>query len=128
MLGKEVHTRATCTASLLAVRDALDALSGKWKLQIIIALKEGPTRFKELQRTVEGITPKVLSKELKDMEMNDLVKRHVYDTMPVSVEYELTPHSNTLTKVINELRNWGLLHREHIMEGCRKAKKQRQTA
>jgi len=119
------HTEAACKGRLLAVKDALDAISGKWKLPIIIALSEGPLRFKELQRTVEGITPKVLSKELKDMELNDFVKRYVYDTTPVTVEYELTEYSDTLEQVVNSLITWGYEHRQHIMKGSKTVKKKK---
>jgi DNA-binding HxlR family transcriptional regulator len=125
---KEIHNKQQCTMALKAVRDALDALNGKWKLQIIIALKGGPLRFKELQRTVEGVTAKVLTKELRELELNDLVKRHVYDSIPVTVEYELTPHSNTLDAVMKALTHWGLQHREHIMGSCTRAgKRQKQV-
>src|SRR3979490_245209 len=92
-----------CQGSLLAIKDALDALNGKWKLPIIIVLMEGPRRFKDLQRTVTGITPKLLSKELKELELNEFVKRTVYDTMPVAIEYSLTPYSKTLDPVILSL-------------------------
>jgi DNA-binding HxlR family transcriptional regulator len=122
---QEHHTEAACKGRLMAVKDALDAINGKWKLPIIIALSEGPLRFKELQRTVESITPKVLSKELKDMEMNDFVKRYVYDTTPVTVEYELTEYSATLEQVINALGTWGYQHRQHIIEGCKTVKKKK---
>lgn len=119
------HTEAACKGKLMAVKDALDAINGKWKLPIIIALSEGPLRFKELQRTVEGITPKVLSKELKDMELNDFVKRYVYDTTPVTVEYELTEYSATLEEVISSLSIWGYQHRQHIMNDSKTAKKKK---
>lgn len=104
-----------CNAHLLPVRDALDVLSGKWKLPIIMALTFGNYRFKELHRQV-GITPKMLSKELKEMEQHNLVKRTVYDTIPVSVEYSLTPHGKTLKDVLRTLGEWGAKHRKHIMK------------
>jgi DNA-binding HxlR family transcriptional regulator len=104
-----------CSAHLLPVRDALDVLSGKWKLPIIMALTFGNYRFKELHRQV-GITPKMLSKELKEMEMHGLVKRTVYDTIPVSVEYALTPHGRTLKDVLRTLGEWGARHRKHVMK------------
>ena len=104
-----------CSINIMPVRDALDILNGKWKLPIIVALTFGPKRFKELQRDINGITARMLSKELKDLEVNKLVKRTVYDTMPVSVEYSLTPYGNTLKKVIEELRKWGAQHRVKIM-------------
>ena len=103
-----------CSAHLLPVRDALDVLSGKWKLPIIMALSFGNYRFKELHRQV-GITPKMLSKELKEMEQHQLVKRTVYDTIPVSVEYSLTPHGATLKEVLRTLGEWGTKHRKRVM-------------
>ena len=113
------HSKESCTRSLLAVKDALYVLSGKWKLPIIIALSSGPARFKELQRLVEGITPKILSKELKELEMNEFVLRKVYSTTPVTVEYQLTPYADTLERVIIELRDWGEEHRKRIFAKSR---------
>lgn len=116
-MGKNDHTE--CARSLLPVRDALDILSGKWKIPIIIALTFGNKRFKEMQREIHGITAKMLSKELKDLEMNQLVKRTVYDTSPVTVEYALTPYGESLEKVIRELGEWGRQHRKRILRKSR---------
>ncbi|RPE12614.1 transcriptional regulator [Chitinophaga lutea] len=102
-----------CTA-LSAVQDALYVLNGKWKLPIIVALSSGNKRFNELQKTVKGIAAKVLSHELKEMELNGFVVRRVYNTTPVAVEYELTDYSNTLGNVVDALREWGTMHREKI--------------
>lgn len=113
-----------CNQSLQAIKDALYALSGKWKLPIIVTLTEGPLRFKELERKVEGITPKILSKELKDLEMNEFVQRTVYPTSPVTVEYKLTPYSDSLDSLINELRAWGMQHRQYIFSKSRKLKEE----
>jgi len=104
-----------CTNALLPVRDALEVLSGRWKLPILITLSSGVKRFKQISKEIDGITDKMLSKELKDLEINKLVKRTVYDTFPPTVEYAVTEHSHTLTKVITELREWGLLHRKKII-------------
>ena len=111
------ESATACTKHLLAVRDALDILNGKWKIPIIIALSFGNKRFKVVQREVAGITAKMLSKELKELEINQLVSRTVYDTSPVSVEYGITPYGRTLKKVISELHNWGSLHRKRITSG-----------
>ncbi|HTL80930.1 MAG TPA: helix-turn-helix domain-containing protein [Bacteroidia bacterium] len=108
------ESAASCKSKLLAVSDALYVLSGKWKLQIIIALSHGHKRFKELQREVPGITARMLSKELRDMEMNQLVTRTVYNTVPVSVEYELTKYGLSLDKVIESLHHWGAKHRNKL--------------
>lgn len=103
-----------CLKELLPIRDALDVVSGKWKLQIIIAIGSGNKRFKEIERQIPKITSRMLSKELKDLETQLLVKRTVYDTLPVSVEYTLTPHAATLQPVIQALNQWGHLHRKKI--------------
>jgi DNA-binding HxlR family transcriptional regulator len=105
-----------CMNMLLPVRDALEFLSGKWKLPIIISLSFGNKRFKELSADIQGITDKMLSKELRDLEQNQLVKRTVYDSVPVKVEYSLTDYGNSLDKVVNELRSWGVQHRKRIMK------------
>src|SRR4026207_736366 len=117
--AKEERTHESCTKALIPVRDALDILSGKWKLPILIALSFGNKRFSELAKQVHGITDKMLSKELRDLEMNQLVKRTVYDTVPVIVEYSMTPYGKTLENLIDELQAWGTLHRKRIL---RKAK------
>jgi DNA-binding HxlR family transcriptional regulator len=110
------HSVTECNQSLQAVQDALYVLNGKWKLPIIIGLSTGPKRFRELQRVVIGITAKVLSKELKELEMNEFVVRRVYASTPVTVEYELTEYSHTLDSVIGALREWGMQHRAHILK------------
>jgi len=120
--GKD-HTSEACLQSIAAIRDTLYVLSGKWKLPIIVALSNGPQRFKDLQRSLEDITPKILSKELKELEMNDFVTRTVYATSPVTVEYALTKYSETLDSIIEKMREWGLQHRKRIMNSHRKTKK-----
>jgi DNA-binding HxlR family transcriptional regulator len=108
------HNSHECRIKMLPVKDALDILSGKWKLQIILALSFNKKRFNQLVRDIPGITAKVLSKELKDLEINELVSRTVYDTQPVSVEYKLTPYGQTLKPLIGELYKWGEKHRKRI--------------
>ena len=111
------HSSAECTSRLAAVGDALYAIGGKWKLRIIIALREGSRRFNELQRTIEGISARVLSHELKELEMNGFVRRKVYaDATPVVVEYELTEYSDTLDGVVTALSEWGAMHQAHVRQ------------
>ena len=121
-----IHSPEACTQSIAAVRDTLYVLSGKWKLPIIIALSTGPRRFKDLQRSLADITPKILSKELKELELNEFVTRTVYATSPVTVEYELTKYSQSLNKIIGEMREWGLQHRKRMMSNSRKEKKSKE--
>ena len=121
--GKEEITNETCLSSLGAVQDALYVLNGKWKLPVIIALNEGHKRFGEIQKNVAGIAPKVLSSELKSLELNGFVIRKVYNEFPVLVEYELTEYSNSLENVITALRDWGFQHRDKIRAEYKKTKK-----
>jgi len=109
------HNTQVCLASVTAVRDALYVLNGKWKLPLILTLSEGPQRFKDIQRALGDITPKILSKELKDLELNEFVKRNVFNTTPVTITYELMPYSLSLDPVLQELRKWGMQHRERIV-------------
>lgn len=113
---KQPVKKEECTQYMLPLRDALNVLSGKWKIIILLALSMKDYRFKELQGEIDGIAAKMLSKELKELEANDLVKRTVYDTIPVTVEYSITPYGRSLEKVIEELRKWGLKHRNRIMK------------
>ncbi|WP_170982808.1 winged helix-turn-helix transcriptional regulator [Dyadobacter frigoris] len=108
-------SHSDCSKSLLPVRDALDALNGKWKLQIIISLMFGNKRFTQIAREIPNITDKMLSKELRDLEAHELVKRTVYDSIPVVVEYTLTEHGRSLRELIDVLRVWGIKHRNQVM-------------
>lgn len=109
------HEKNKCAEHALPVQDCLDVISGKWKLPILGSLMDGKKRFKELERAIPHITPRMLSKELRDLEMNQLVKRTVYDTVPVMVEYEMAPYGHSLRKVLNEMNEWGTQHRKRIM-------------
>lgn len=110
-----------CNAALSAVGDALYVIGGKWKLRIIIALSEGFNRFNELQRRVEGISARVLSNELKDLELNGFVNRTVHAGSPVTVIYELTEYADTLYDVLKALHEWGAMHRANIKLRMREA-------
>jgi len=111
----EDHNQVECLKRMLAVKDAVNVLEGRWKVLIIVALAFGKKRFKELSKDIPGITDKSLSKELKDLEMNKLISRTVYDTFPPTVEYSITPHGATLEKVVTELGHWGEFHRKEII-------------
>jgi DNA-binding HxlR family transcriptional regulator len=111
---KIVPTREACTASLGAMGDALYAIGGKWKLKIIIALMDGKRRFNDLQRQVTGISAKVLSNELKEMEMNGFIRKVPVEDAKHVAEYELCEYSHTLGDVLNALTAWGKMHRAKI--------------
>jgi len=106
------------TQHMLAMRDAMDVLGGKWRLPIVAILSfKGKMRFTEILRNVNGIGAKMLSKELQDLEANQLLTRTVKQTKPITVEYEITEYGKTLINLISEIVNWGMTHREKIMHG-----------
>ena len=119
----ETHYSETCNASVNAVRDALYVLNGKWKFPLIVVLNHGPKRFNDIQRSLGDITPKILSKELRELELNEFVERKVIPTTPVTVTYELTPYSRSLSKVLHELEEWGMQHRQRLVNSRRQAAK-----
>ncbi len=100
---------------VLALNDTMNVLNGKWKLPIIGSLLYGKKRFKELEREIPKITPRMLSKELKDLEANGIVIRNVYNTIPVTVEYELSKSGNSLNTVLDTMISWGLQHRKMVI-------------
>ncbi|WDF70534.1 helix-turn-helix domain-containing protein [Sphingobacterium oryzagri] len=107
-----------CRKNIRAVHDAMDVLSGKWKVSIIAVLcYSSQQRFSEILSNVEGISNKMLSKELKELESDKLVKRTVLSTQPVTVSYELTPYGKSLKDVIMHLARWGTEHRQEIIAG-----------
>lgn len=101
---------------LLAVTDTLNVLTGKWKLPIMASLQFGKKRFKDLEKEIPKITPRMLSKELRDLEINGMVTRTVYDTFPVTVEYEFTTSGKSFKKVIDAMVEWGIEHRNNVLK------------
>src|SRR6478609_1199017 len=120
--GNELPSETQCKARLNAIADALYVIGGKWKLRIIVALSEGNLRFNELQRMVDGISAKVLSTELKELELNGFVRRNVFTGTPVVVEYELAEYAETLNGVLQSLGEWGTMHRETVKKSMKKKK------
>jgi DNA-binding HxlR family transcriptional regulator len=119
---KELPSPTQCKATLNAIADALYVIGGKWKLRIIVALKDGNKRFNELHRVIDGISAKVLSTELKDLELNGFVARNVFTGTPVVVEYELSEYAETLNEVLQSLSEWGAMHRENVRKSMKKKK------
>jgi DNA-binding HxlR family transcriptional regulator len=96
------------------VQDTLFVISGKWKLPIMMAVNNGNIRFRDIQRAVPHITTRVLSKELKDLVENRLLKRTVQDSLPVSVTYTVTPYCKSLKPMVDEMIKWGENHRKEL--------------
>ncbi|MFD2034799.1 winged helix-turn-helix transcriptional regulator [Belliella marina] len=110
------ETKSCPILYVLAINDTLNVISGKWKLPILGSILFGKNRFTEIQRNISKITPRMLSKELKELELNGIVVRKVYDTTPVSVEYELTTSGKNIVEVLDKMVEWGLSHREFVMD------------
>lgn len=101
---------------IMAVHDAMDVLNGKWKISIISSVcYYNKRRFSDILNDVQGISNKMLSKELKELESNKLIKRTVLDTQPISVQYQLTEYGITLKTIISNLAEWGIEHRKVII-------------
>ena len=105
---------------VLAINDTLNVVSGKWKLPILASLLYGNHRYKDIQANIEKITPRMLSKELKELELNGVVTRNVYDSRPVRIEYRLTESGKNILSVLDSMIEWGIAHREFVMNSKRK--------
>jgi DNA-binding HxlR family transcriptional regulator len=97
-----------------ALQDTIYVVGGKWRLPIINSLCNGNKRFRDIERSIPGLSTRMLSRELKDMEANGLIKRTVYDEMPVVVEYTTTDYCRTFGDIILEMIKWGQAHRKYI--------------
>lgn len=120
IINRAPPSSEACAESLKHVLDTLSVINGKWKLALILSLMQSSKRFSEIQHEMKGISSRILAKELKDLELNDFVKRSVYPTSPVSIIYEATEYTRTLKKLIGELSAWGEQHREKIRQSLRK--------
>jgi DNA-binding HxlR family transcriptional regulator len=107
---------ATCPFKLMASRDALEVIQGKWRIPIIISLTYGNKRFGEIKKEILNISPKILSQELKALEMNKIISRTLYDSMPVTVEYALTPLGRSMEPLLEEVLKWGIHFRKEVTE------------
>ncbi|TDO23840.1 winged helix-turn-helix transcriptional regulator [Pedobacter duraquae] len=99
-----------------ALQDCIYVVGGKWRLPIINSICNGNKRFREIERSIPGITTRMLSRELKDLELNRLIKRTVFEGPPVLVEYNSTSYCKTFGNIILEMIKWGKGHREEIIK------------
>ncbi|WP_236974076.1 winged helix-turn-helix transcriptional regulator [Membranihabitans maritimus] len=97
-----------------AIQDTMYVLGGKWKLPIILSIFGGNKRFNEISKSIPNITNRVLSKELKHLEENLLIKRTVIDDYPVRIEYTVTAYCFGIEKVVKQMESWGKKHREKL--------------
>ena len=97
-----------------ALQDTIYVLGGKWILPIINSLCNGNKRFRDIERSIPGITTRMLSRELKEMEANQMLKRTVTPDSPVLVEYTVTDYCRSFGDIMLEMIKWGKQHREKI--------------
>jgi DNA-binding HxlR family transcriptional regulator len=102
-----------------STRLALDRVADKWTVLIMGLLGNGPVRFNRLRREIEGLSQKVLAQTLRSMERDGLVTRTAYPTVPVTVEYALTPLGHTLADAVGALRIWAENHIEEVLRAQR---------
>ncbi|WP_079036706.1 MULTISPECIES: winged helix-turn-helix transcriptional regulator [Streptomyces] len=114
--GNTGVTSQAVHAQACPVREVLDRVAGKWSVQIIIAAAHGPIRFTELERAVEGISRRMLTLTLRNLERDGLLSRTVHPTVPPKVEYELTPVAHELHGTLLQLTGWAERHRVTIAE------------
>jgi len=91
---------------------AMNEIEGKWKVLILWYLKDEKKRFNELQKSIYGITQKMLIQKLRDLEKEGIVHREVYPVVPPKVEYSLTAYGKTLKPILKQLYYWGEEHRD----------------
>jgi len=113
-MKKKYVCNFNCGTDIKYIQDTLYVVSGKWKVPIIVSLSTGHKRYREIAKSVPNITFRMLSKELKELELNKLVTRKVYDDMPVRIEYEVTEYCKTLWPLLGEMISWAKHHRTVI--------------
>jgi DNA-binding HxlR family transcriptional regulator len=103
--------RSTCP-----VEHALKAIGGRWKVLILRELFRDTQRFGELHRALKGITQKMLTQQLRELEQDGIVNRYVYPQVPPKVEYSLTPMGETLKPILDSMHAWGEKYLQQIAD------------
>lgn len=100
--------------NLCRVEDALEIIVGKWKPIILLhLLKNGIMRFSDLKRSIPNITQKMLTKNLRELENEDIIERFVYPQVPPKVEYSITEYGKELEPLLHAMHKWGVKHALH---------------
>ncbi|WP_228810514.1 winged helix-turn-helix transcriptional regulator [Nocardia otitidiscaviarum] len=94
---------------------AIDVVGGKWKLHLMWVLGEGPQRFGEIRRLLDGVSEKVLAENLRHLEASGVVHREIYPEIPPRVEYSLTPLGRELNEALGPLERWGERNRGRVL-------------
>ena len=105
-MPKARHSRFDCLPSC-PVEAAISLIAGKWKCVILFHLLDGTMRFNEIRRRLPGLTQRMLTNQLRELEADGLIVRQVYAQVPPKVEYRLSPLGRTLEPVLGALKDWG---------------------
>ncbi len=104
------------TKLVCPIQRTVAMIADKWKVIVIANLGDGTMRFRELQRAMQGVTPKVLTRQLRDLEHDGLVSRTAYAEIPPRVEYSLTPLGRSLLPILQQLHNWAVANSETLLK------------
>jgi DNA-binding HxlR family transcriptional regulator len=104
------ETQLTCP-----VHRTIALMGDKWKILVFTALSEGPLRFGQIQRALEGVTAKVLTRQLRDLEKDGFLTRTVHAEVPPRVEYALTDLGRSFLPVVRKLKDWAAAHADELM-------------
>ena len=105
-----------CAIRLRAIDDTMDILSGKWKISILARLQYTSMRYSELLKDLKGISGRMLSRELQELEINGLVTREVTGIKPIAVSYHITDYGMSFKTLMDNMADWGVQHREQIVK------------
>jgi DNA-binding HxlR family transcriptional regulator len=108
-------TRWNVYEAACPTRKVLDRIADKWTVLIVGRLAGGPRRFGELRRDIKGISPKVLTQKLRELERDGILTRKIYPSVPPKVEYRLTPLGQSLIGLLDALQVWSETHIETIL-------------
>ena len=97
------ETKLTCP-----IQQTIALIGDKWKILVLCTLNDGTKRFGELQRALNGITPKVLTRQLRDLERDGLIARQIFPQVPPRVDYSLTPLGLSLMPILSQLHEWAV--------------------
>lgn len=116
-------------AYVCPVETSMEVLGGKWKPRILWKLtRDGKLRYAQIKRDLGGITPKMLTQQLRELERDGLIVRKVYPEVPPRVEYSLSDFGNTLRPVLHTLAAWGVDHRDGLMRAIKRQRREKATA
>lgn len=109
------HQKYTCNFGC-PVEAALEAIGGKWKGVILFHISGGTKRFNELRRLIPDITQRMLTKQLRELEADQIISRKVYPVVPPKVEYSMTEFGQSLVPILGELKAWGTMYLDKLSE------------